>query len=90
METLSSPLSSYVHYILLCYLPSMKCQPCVALLMRALTAFAVHLPTNTTTPQQHAVDAAKGAFYTLGQQCSIMIALIAVWDSYSGFFFLVS
>ena len=37
METPSSPLSSYVHSILLCYLPSMMRQTCVALLMRALT-----------------------------------------------------
>ena len=41
METYSSPLSSYVHSILLCYLPLIMCQTCVALLMRALTNLVV-------------------------------------------------
>jgi len=40
-KTPLSPLSSYVHYILLCQLPLMMPQTCVALLMRVLTNFAV-------------------------------------------------
>ena len=45
-------------------------------------------PTNTTTTQQHAADAVKAVFHTLGQQYSIMITLMALWDSYTGFFLL--
>ena len=56
LETPPSHLSSYVHSILLCYLPSMKCQTCVALLIRALTNFA-HLSScqhnDSTTHCQH-------------------------------------
>jgi len=36
LETRSAPQSSYVHYILLCYLPLMSARHCVALLTRAL------------------------------------------------------
>ena len=50
METPASPLSSYVHFILLCRLPptSAERDVCVALLMRALTNLRVR-PTSSTT-----------------------------------------
>ena len=63
LETYSSPLSSYIHSILLCYPPLMKCRFVWHCWHGCLRTCYVRSPTNTMTTWQHTPDAAKAAFF---------------------------
>lgn len=86
-EMPSSPLSCYVHYILLCYRCSNPCSTCVALLMQALTNLPRSFLLPTSHIQQCTGDAAQAVFFDLRRLCNTLNALLAVWDGFSGFFF---
>ena len=88
METPTSPLSSYVHLILLCRLPPPSTRLVCGFVDAGTYELRVHHHHQT---QQHTStgNAMKAAFFNLGQLCSIPITLLAVWDSMFVFFFVV-
>ena len=89
LETPPSHLSSYVHSILLCYLPLMKCQTCVALLIRALTNFArlsSYQHNNSTT---HCQRRESGILTLLGNYVALWTLLLLSGTACLVFFFVV-
>ena len=85
-----SPLSSYVHSILMCHLPPMSPRLVLGIVdVGAYKLTFVRTPTNYYDTRQHTLDAAKLDIFDLWQLCSTLITLPAVWDGVFLLFFVV-
>ena len=90
IKTPLSPLSSYVHSILMCHLPPMSARlVCGIVDTGAYKLTVVRPPINYHDTRQHSLDAAKVDTYDLWQSYGTLITLSAVWDGVFLLFFVV-
>ena len=86
-ETLSSPLSSYVQFILLCRLPPMSARlVCSIVDAGAYELIASVFPPTTTTQQQHLATPRKRFFFDLWQLCSLVNTACCLGRLFFNFF----
>ena len=82
LEMPSSPLSSHVLSILLCYLASMSATCVWHCWYGGLWTLQCSSSHQHHHSQQHTVDTTKAGSFDHGKQSHIVIALLAVWGSF--------